>query len=110
MQRYLDLIGRGDIGTETPDVSVVASKAGSLISSIDFFYPLVENPYTQGRIACCNVVSDLYAMGVTDISTILMVLGVCIDMSEKEQEVSTSLMIEGFNDCAIDAGTQVTGG
>jgi hypothetical protein len=44
--RYLSLIGRGDIGTETPDVSVVASKAGSIISTIDFFYPLVENPYT----------------------------------------------------------------
>lgn len=49
-------------------------------------------------------------MGVTDISTVLMVLGVCLDMSEKEREVTTSLMIEGFNDCATDAGTMVTGG
>ena len=44
-------------------------------------------------------------MGVTEISTILMVLGVCLDMNEKEREVSTSLMIEGFNDCATDVGT-----
>ena len=64
LQRYLKLIGRGDIGSETPDVSVVPTKAGHLISTIDFFYPLVENPYTQGRIAACNVLSDLYAMGV----------------------------------------------
>ena len=39
-----------------------------------------------------------------------MVLGVCLDMSEREREISTSLMIEGFNDCAIEAGTTVTGG
>ena len=30
----------------------------------------------QGRIACCNVVSDLYAMGVTDVDTMLMLLAV----------------------------------
>lgn len=106
----MKLIGRGDIGSETPDVSVVPTKAGHLISTIDFFYPLVENPYTQGRIAACNVLSDLYAMGVQDISTVLMVLGVCLDMNEKEREVTTSLMIEGFNDCVEEAGSTVTGG
>lgn len=108
--RYLQLIGRGDIGTETPDVSVVPTKAGHLISTIDFFYPSVENPYAQGRIACCNVLSDLYSMGVSEVSTVLMVLGVCLEMNEKEREVTTSLMIEGFNDCANEAGTSVTGG
>jgi selenide,water dikinase len=39
-----------------------------------------------------------------------MVLGVCLDMTEKEREVTTSLMIEGFNDCATEARTTVTGG
>jgi selenide,water dikinase len=29
------------------------------------FYPLVEDPYMQGRIACANVLSDMYAMGVS---------------------------------------------
>lgn len=108
--KYLNLIG-GNIGEETPDVSVKSfGQSSSLISTIDFFYPLVENPYTQGRIACCNVLSDLYAMGVTEISTVLMVLGVCLEMSEEERAVSTSLMIEGFRDCAKEAGTLVTGG
>jgi hypothetical protein len=36
------------------------------ITTTDFFFPLVEDPYLQGRIGCCNVLSDLYAMGVTD--------------------------------------------
>jgi selenide,water dikinase len=39
-----------------------------------------------------------------------MVLGVCIKMNEKEREVTTSLMIEGFNDCVNEAQSSVTGG
>lgn len=38
-----------------------------LVSTTDFFYPLVKDPYRQGRIAACNVLSDIYAMGVTDV-------------------------------------------
>ena len=45
----------------------------SLVTTLDFFYPLVDDPYLQGRIGACNVMSDLFAMGVTKIDTILMV-------------------------------------
>lgn len=106
MLKYLELIGKGDIGLETPDVSVVDVKgvsSHSVVSTIDYFYPLVENPYAQGRIACCNVLSDLYAMGVTSVDNMLMVLGVCTQMTEHEKEQSTALMLEGFNDCALEA-------
>lgn len=51
---------------------------------MDFFYPLVDDPYLQGRIGCANVLSDLYAMGVTKVDTILMVLGVSTKMNDKE--------------------------
>lgn len=44
-----------------------------LISTTDFFYPLVEDPYMQGMISCCNVVSDIYAMGIDRIDNMLMV-------------------------------------
>ena len=37
----------------------------------------------QGRIACANVLSDLYAMGVTECDNMLMLLGVSNKMSEK---------------------------
>ncbi len=85
---------------------------------MDFFYPLIDDPYQMGRIGCMNVISDLYAMGVTKIDNILMILGVCSKMSEIEQDVVTSLMIKGFNDAALEvkfkdykqAGTNVTGG
>ncbi len=71
---------------------------------------MVEDPYIQGRIAACNVLSDLYAMGVTEIDTILMVLAVSLKMNELEREVITSQMIEGFNSIAEEANTSVSGG
>lgn len=64
----------------------------------------------QGRIACCNVLSDLYAMGVPRIDHMLMVLGVSLQMTEKAREIVTKEMIRGFNDCCIEADTQITGG
>jgi len=63
-----------------------------------------------GRIAFCNTVSDLYAMGITNIKEVLMILGVSTDMNELEKDVSTTLMIQGFTDAAVQANTQVGGG
>lgn len=80
------------------------------MSTLDFFYPLVESPYMFGRIAFCNTVSDLYAMGITNIKEVLMILGVSTDMNEMEKDVSTILMIQGFTDAAVQANTQVGGG
>lgn len=85
-------------------------KSLSLVQTTDFFYPLVEDPYMQGKIACANVLSDLYAMGVSDCDNMLMLLGVSTDMTAKEREVVTTLMIKGFNDLAKEAGTSVNGG
>lgn len=85
-------------------------KGLSLVQTTDFFYPLVDDPYVQGKIACANVLSDLYAMGVAECDNMLMLLGVSTDMTAKEREVVTSLMIKGFNDLAEEAGTSVNGG
>ncbi|XP_065827492.1 inactive selenide, water dikinase-like protein [Oscarella lobularis] len=82
----------------------------SLVQTTDFFYPLVDDPYDQGRIACANVLSDLYAMGVTDCDNLLMLLGISTDLSKPERDVVTPLMMEGFRDCAEEAGTSVNGG
>lgn len=49
-----------------------------MISTTDFFYPLVEDPYMQGRIAACNTMSDIYAMGIDRIDNILMILAVSL--------------------------------
>ena len=121
--QYLKDIGDGTIAKETPDCSVTDYyvknvpdssrphlESTRLISTTDFFYPLVEDPYIQGRISCCNVLSDIYAMGISRVDHMLMVLGVSLMMNTKEREVITREMICGFDDCAKEAGTKVTGG
>ena len=40
-------------------------------------------PLSQGRIACANVLSDLYAMGITECDNMLMLLSVSQKMNEK---------------------------
>jgi len=95
------------------DCSVIPSKKYKdmfVVSTTDFFYPLVEDPYLQGRIACANVLSDMYAMGVPDIDNVLMLLAASSDMKEGDREICTKLMIRGFNDQCKMAETQVSGG
>ncbi len=49
-------------------------------------------------------------MGVTEVDTMLMILGVSRDMNDLERDVVTTQLIHGFNDLAREAGTNVTGG
>lgn len=81
-----------------------------LIETIDFFYPLIEDPYLQGKIACANVLSDQYAMGVHNVDNMLMVLAASTDMSESERDIITKELIRGFCDLASQADVKITGG
>eukprot|EP01096_Ripella_sp_DP13-Kostka_P003253 TRINITY_DN1470_c0_g2_i1.p1 TRINITY_DN1470_c0_g2~~TRINITY_DN1470_c0_g2_i1.p1 ORF type:complete len:316 (+),score=122.08 TRINITY_DN1470_c0_g2_i1:205-1152(+) len=94
------------------DCSIVPTKYPDFfyISTTDFFYPLVDDPYIQGKIGCANVLSDLYSLGVPDCDTMLMILAASRDMDERERDIVTKLMMKGFIDLAHEAGTQVTGG
>jgi len=94
------------------DASVTPLRHGglSLVQTTDFFYPLVDDPYMQGKITAANVLSDLYAMGVENCDNMLMLLGVSTKMSEKERDIVVPLMMRGFKDCALEAGCNVTGG
>ena len=94
------------------DCSVVATQLPGvlMVTTTDFFYPLVEDPYQQGRIGACNVLSDLYAMGVTNVDTVLMILAASLDMTSSERDIVTTQLIKGFNDTCAEADTNVTGG
>ncbi|KAF7663927.1 hypothetical protein LDENG_00194600 [Lucifuga dentata] len=94
------------------DCSVIPLRHGglSLVQTTDFFYPLVEDPYMMGRIACANVLSDLYAMGITECDNMLMLLSVSQKMNEKDRERVMPLVMRGFRDAAEEGGTSVTGG
>ncbi|SVE01775.1 uncharacterized protein METZ01_LOCUS454629, partial [marine metagenome] len=39
------------------------SDSQSIIQTVDFFTPIVDDPYTFGQIAAANALSDIYAMG-----------------------------------------------
>ncbi len=56
--------------------------------------------YAQGKIACANVLSDLYAMGVPDCDNMLMLLGLSEKLTKREKDVVTPLVIKGFNGTA----------
>lgn len=53
------------VGTETSDDAAVyqVSPDLALIQTVDFFTPVVDDPYTFGQIAAANALSDVYAMG-----------------------------------------------
>ncbi|KAF6203450.1 hypothetical protein GE061_001781 [Apolygus lucorum] len=94
------------------DASITPLGAGglSLVQTTDFIYPLVDDPYMMGKIACANVLSDLYALGVTECDNMLMLLAVSTKMTERERDVVTPLIMRGFKDSAMEAGTTVSGG
>jgi len=82
------------------DCSVQPSKKYKdlfIVSTTDFFYPLVEDPYLQGRIACANVLSDMYSMGVVSVDTMLMILASSRDMPPGPRHIVTQHMIRGFS-------------
>lgn len=53
------------VGIETSDDAAVydLGDGRSLITTLDFFTPIVDDPYKFGQIAACNSLSDVYAMG-----------------------------------------------
>merc|ERR1739838_826368 len=94
------------------DSSITPLRHGglSLVQTTDFFYPLVEDPYMQGRIACANVLSDLYAMGVSECDNVSLICGIPTSLTDLEEEVVIGQMLEGFRDCAKEGGVRVKGG
>lgn len=80
------------------------------ISTTDFFFPLVDSPYVQGRIGAANVLSDLYAEGVSETDFVLMLLAASRDMEPAQRTICTRELIRGFRDACVLAGTAVTGG
>lgn len=78
----------------------------ALISTTDFFMPIVDDPFDFGRIASVNAISDVYAMGGTPLMAIA-ILGWPIDKlgPEVAQQV-----LEGGRSACKDAGINLAGG
>ncbi|XP_039277236.1 LOW QUALITY PROTEIN: inactive selenide, water dikinase-like protein [Nilaparvata lugens] len=81
-----------------------------LLQTTDWCYPMVDDPYLLGKIACSQVLSNIYAMGVVDCDNMMMLLSVSSSMSDVERDTIIPLMLKGFKDCALEAETVITGG
>jgi selenide, water dikinase len=63
------------VGFETSDDAGVYQLSSdlALVQTVDFFTPIVDDPYTFGQIAATNALSDVYAMGGRPISSLSIV-------------------------------------
>ncbi len=77
-----------------------------LVQSVDFFTPIVDDPYSFGQIAAANALSDIYAMGARPLFALNIV-------AFPRQELSLEVLAEilrGGMDKAHDAGIHIVGG
>jgi selenide,water dikinase len=96
------------VGTSTgDDAAVFALREDlALVQTIDFFTPLVDDPYDFGRIAAANALSDVYAMGGTPITAMNVV---AFPLEQLGGEVLAAILRGGL-DVATEAGVSVVGG
>ncbi len=77
----------------------------ALVQTVDFFTPMVDDPYTYGQIAATNALSDVYAMGGIPISA-LAILGYPED---GDLDTLAAIMAGGLSKM-LEAGCAVIGG
>jgi len=78
----------------------------ALISTTDFFMPIVDDPFDFGRIASANAISDVYAMGGKPVLAIA-ILGWPIDKLAPE---IARKVLEGARSVCAEAGITLAGG
>lgn len=96
------------VGIDTADDAGVykLSDEVALIQTVDFFTPMVDDPYTFGQIAAANSLSDVYAMGgkpLTALNIVGFPLG-CLD-----GQVLADILSGGYNKVS-EAGAVIVGG
>jgi selenide,water dikinase len=77
-----------------------------LVQTVDFFTPIVDDPYDWGRIACANALSDVYAMGGRP----ALALNIAAWPVEKLPLEMLRRVLEGGSKVADEAGVSIVGG
>lgn len=77
-----------------------------MVQTLDFFPPIVDDPYTFGQIAAANSLSDIYAMGGTPITAMNIV---CFPQNKLDTEHLRALLMGGM-DKLRESGTALVGG
>jgi selenide,water dikinase len=96
------------VGNETKDDAAVVDLGDGtgIITTTDFFMPIVDDPRTFGRIAAANAISDIYAMGGTPLVAIA-ILGWPLD---KLPEHIAGEVVDGGRSICSEAGIPLAGG
>lgn len=113
LSRVLELLPKGEpdpnllIGFDSKDDAAVYKLSDDLayVQTLDFFPPMVEDPYTFGKIAATNALSDIYAMGGR-VTTALNI--VCFPESW-DLNILGEIM-RGGSEKVIEAGGTLAGG
>jgi selenide, water dikinase len=93
-------------GDDAAVVALPGLSGSALVQTVDFFTPIVDDPYDWGRIAATNALSDVYAMGGRPITAMNLV-------AWPIEELSVELLadvLRGGQDVADAAGVTVVGG
>jgi len=96
------------VGIETNDDAGVyqLSDELALVQTVDFFTPIVDDPYDFGQIAAANAISDIYAMGGTPL-TVLNLVG--FPISKLDRSVLAEIL-RGAAEKVCEAGATLVGG
>jgi len=95
------------VGFDTADDAGVyrISAEQALVQTVDFFTPVVDDPYTFGQIAATNALSDVYAMGGRPLSALAIVC-----FPEKEDTAILEQILSGGLAKMMEANCTVVGG
>jgi selenide,water dikinase len=96
------------VGFETADDAGVYRLRDdlALVHTVDFFTPIVDDPFDFGRIAAANALSDIYAMGATPVSALNLV---AFSLNDLGEEMLVEVLRGGLS-VAQEAGVAVLGG
>ena len=96
------------VGTENSDDAGVVRLTDDLaiVQTVDFFTPIVDDPYAFGRIAATNALSDIYAMGGVPVSALNLV---AYPLATLGPEILGEIL-RGGGDAVAEAGASVIGG
>ena len=89
------------------DAGVFAhGKGEALVQTVDFFTPILDDPYDYGQVAAANAVSDVYAMGGRPLTALAIV---CVPEHPYEPDVLREIL-RGGQAKLQEAGASVVGG
>lgn len=89
------------------DAGVFAFGRGTaLVQTVDFFTPVVDDPYDFGQIAAANALSDVYAMGGRPLTALALL---CVPSAQTGPEVLREIL-RGGQDKMREAGASIVGG